>query len=113
MPEMILPTRVALRRKPVDPEDNVDESLRIRREWFHPDGNSGEEHKAKCRWIIVGFHDPDILELEVSAPAPQLQTVNRFLSVSALASMPRRGLWRWDGRWLRCRHRRWLQSRQG
>ena len=72
MPERFLPTRLALRRKPVDPEDNVDEELRI-----------GDDYKAKCRWIIVGFHDPDILELEVTAPAPQLQTVNLFLSVSA------------------------------
>ena len=38
MPERILPTRLALRRKPVDPEDNVDEELRI-----------GTDHKAKCR----------------------------------------------------------------
>lgn len=80
---MVLPTRLALRRKPVDPEDNVDESLRINREWFHPDGSGGVEYKAKCRLIIVGFHDPDILELEVSAPAPELQTVNIFLSASA------------------------------
>ena len=38
---------------------------------------------AECRRIIVGFHDPDILALETTSQAPQLQTINVFISVSA------------------------------
>ena len=47
MPDRILPTRLALRRKPVGPEGNVDEELRI-----------GKDHKAKCRWICLLYTSP-------------------------------------------------------
>ena len=40
----------------------------------------------KARWILIGFKDPDILELERSAPTPQSATIalvaNAFASLS-------------------------------
>ena len=52
---------------------------------LHSDLDSGPKRWsiAKCRWIIFGFCDPDILALETTSPAPQLQTINAFISVSA------------------------------
>ena len=38
---------------------------------------------AKCRLIIVGFHNPYILALKRTSEAPQLQTINVLISVSA------------------------------
>ena len=43
----------------------------------------GIAFKAKCRWIVISYHDPDILSLETTSPMPQLQTVHVFLAVSA------------------------------
>ena len=62
--DRIIPSRFALRYKPVDVPDGI-------------------EYKAKARWLLVGFHDPDVLILEVSSPTPHLQTINCFCSVSA------------------------------
>ena len=64
LPERIVRSRYALRRKPVDDA-------------------TGITFKAKCRWVIIGFDDPDILELEGACPTPQLQTINVFLSIAA------------------------------
>ena len=47
------------------------------------DGGSKRRSITKCRWVIVGFRDPDILSLETTSPAPQLQTINVFISVSS------------------------------
>ena len=38
---------------------------------------------SKARWITVGANDPNILALETTSPAPQFQTINVFISVSA------------------------------
>lgn len=32
--------------------------------------------KTQRRWIMVGFHDPDILHLEDTSPTPPLASVN-------------------------------------
>ena len=40
-------------------------------------------HEAKCRWIIVGFHDPDVFEQERSAPTPQGATINLVAAATA------------------------------
>ena len=52
---------------------------------LHSDLDSGSKRRsiAKCRWIIFGFFDPDLLALETTSCAPQLQTINAFISVSA------------------------------
>ena len=39
----------------------------------------------KARWILIGFKDPDILELERSAPTPQAATIS--LVANAFASL--------------------------
>lgn len=64
MPERIMRSRYAMRWKPVDTADGI-------------------HHEAKVRWIMIGFDDPDVLELEGASPCPQLQTINTFLAVSA------------------------------
>ena len=81
MPERILPSRPRSRKKPVDEADakgkpefalSLDSDL---------DGGSKRCSITKCRWVIVGFHDPDILSLETTVP--QLQTINVLISVSS------------------------------
>ena len=42
-------------------------------------------HQAKCRWILIGFRDPDVLDLERSAPTPQAATIN--LTTNAFACL--------------------------
>ena len=54
--DRIIPSRFHFRWKPIDQDGSI---TRV----------------AKCRWIIVGFHDPDIMELERSAPTPQGSTI--------------------------------------
>ena len=63
-PDRIIPSRLALRRKTVDDEKGI-------------------HYQAKARWIMVGFHDPDVFSLETTSPTPQLQTINIFLSAAA------------------------------
>eukprot|EP00971_Amphidinium_carterae_P121859 2413179-Amphidinium_carterae.4 len=73
-----------------------EESNRVRREepdrivrsryymkWKEVDTPEGVEYKAKCRWILIGFEDPDFLWLDGRAPSPQLSTVNLFLVATA------------------------------
>ena len=45
MPERVMRSRYALRWKPVNEDGKI-------------------IHAAKCRWVILGFEDPDVLELE-------------------------------------------------
>ena len=33
-------------------------------------------HKAKARWCVHGFKDPDIHEIERSCPTPELSSIN-------------------------------------
>ena len=43
----------------------------------------GESWKAKARWILLGHHDPDALEVERFAPTPATTTVMLFLQLIA------------------------------
>ena len=43
----------------------------------------GADAKAKCRWCVLGFHDPDLLKLERASPTPQTLSINTFLLVAA------------------------------
>eukprot|EP00971_Amphidinium_carterae_P348362 6490448-Amphidinium_carterae.1 len=40
---------------------------------------------AKCRWILIGFRDPDVLILEGESPTPQLYSLNVLLQAAASA----------------------------
>ena len=40
-----------------------------------------EHHGAKSRWIIQGFHDPDIAILNRSVPTPETQDVPLALQI--------------------------------
>ena len=46
------------------------------------DTAEGMQYEPKCRWIIIGFHDPDVLSLERTSPTPLSVTVNVMLSAS-------------------------------
>eukprot|EP00971_Amphidinium_carterae_P333290 6467958-Amphidinium_carterae.3 len=37
----------------------------------------------KCRWILIGFRDPDVLTLEGESPTPQLYSLNILLQTVA------------------------------
>ena len=66
-PDRIIPSRYHFRWKPVD-EGGIISKV------------------PKARWILIGFKDPDILELERIAPTPQAATIalvaNAFASLS-------------------------------
>ena len=62
--DRIVRSRCHLRRKPVDTA-------------------TGMAFVPKARWIVLGFEDPDVFQLETTSPTPQLQSINIFLSVSA------------------------------
>ena len=62
--DCIIPSRFHLRWKPVDEGGVI-------------------THQGKCRWIIIEFHDPDVLELERSAPTPQAATINMVTNAFA------------------------------
>ena len=64
--DRIIPSRFHFRWKPVDEDGKI-------------------VHQAKCRWILIGIKDPDILELERSAPTPQAATIN--LTTNACACL--------------------------
>ena len=57
MPERVMRSRYALRWEPVNEDGKI-------------------THAAKCRWVVLGFEDPDVLELEGSCPSPQMNTIN-------------------------------------
>ena len=40
-------------------------------------------HKAKARWCVHGFKDPDIHEIERSCPTPELSSINITLQILA------------------------------
>ena len=60
-PDRIIPSRYVYRNKPGE--------------------GFGSEPSAKCRWCVLGFRDPDLLELQRAAPTPP--TINNFLLVAA------------------------------
>jgi hypothetical protein len=64
--DRIIPSRFHFRWKPVDEDGKI-------------------VHQAKCRWILIGFKDPDVVELERSAPTPQAATIN--LTTNACACL--------------------------
>ena len=41
------------------------------------------EYKAKARWCVHGFKDPDIHEIERSCPTPELSSINITLQILA------------------------------
>ena len=67
-PDRIIPSRYHFRWKPVD-EGRVISKV------------------PKARWILIGFKDPDILELERSAPTPQSATIALVAIAFASLSM--------------------------
>ena len=81
MPERILPSRFRLRNKPADAVAKGQPEVTVPSE-PGDDEISKVWNIAKDRWIMVGFDDPDFLELETTSRAAQ-QTVNLFTSVSA------------------------------
>ena len=40
-------------------------------------------HKAKARWCVHGFKDPDTHEIERSCPTPELSSINNTLQILA------------------------------
>merc|ERR1712117_634989 len=63
-PNRIVRSRLHLRRKPTETPE-------------------GLEYNPKARWIIIGFEDPDVFQLEGTSPTPQLQSINIFVSIAA------------------------------
>lgn len=45
---------------------------------------------AKIRWIIQGFHDPDIKKLQRSVPTPEMSDV--LLTLQMIASLQADGI---------------------
>ena len=43
------------------------------------DDSTGISYTPKVRFIVIGFHDPDVLDYESSAPMPNQFTINVFL----------------------------------
>eukprot|EP00971_Amphidinium_carterae_P294716 5852223-Amphidinium_carterae.2 len=64
-PNRIISSRLHLRYKPVE-------------------GSSGfrMRHVAKCRWILIGYQDPDALALETRSPAVGMATIYLAISVA-------------------------------
>eukprot|EP00971_Amphidinium_carterae_P169131 3350546-Amphidinium_carterae.1 len=56
---------------------------RLHLRWKTESTSTGTKRSAKARWLLVGFHDPDVLTLDGAAPTPQLSTVNIVLQVIA------------------------------
>eukprot|EP00971_Amphidinium_carterae_P163432 3240555-Amphidinium_carterae.1 len=54
---------------------------RLHLRWKTESTSQGITHSAKARWILVGFHDPDVLKLDGAAPTPQLTSLNIVLQV--------------------------------
>ena len=43
-------------------------------------------YKAKARWCVHGFEDPDVHEIERSCPTPELSSINITLQILALTA---------------------------
>eukprot|EP00971_Amphidinium_carterae_P054288 1069486-Amphidinium_carterae.1 len=56
---------------------------RLHLRWKVESTSTGTKKSAKARWILVGFHDPDVLSLDGAAPTPQLTSLNVVLQVLA------------------------------
>eukprot|EP00971_Amphidinium_carterae_P141915 2810998-Amphidinium_carterae.2 len=56
---------------------------RLHLKWKTESTSTGTKRSAKARWLLVGFHDPDVLTLDGAAPTPQISTVNVVLQVIA------------------------------
>eukprot|EP00971_Amphidinium_carterae_P143619 2845466-Amphidinium_carterae.1 len=54
---------------------------RLHLRWKVESTSTGTTRSAKARWILVGFHDPDVLTLDGASPTPQLSTLNVVLQV--------------------------------
>ena len=46
-------------------------------------------YKAKARWCVRGFKDPDIHEIERSCPTPELSSINVTLQILASTTSER------------------------
>ena len=67
-PERVVPSRHVYREKPGE--------------------GIGACSSAKCRWCVLGHHDPDIMELKRSSPTPQTSSIYTFLLVAASLQRP-------------------------
>ena len=56
-------------------------SSRLVLRWKETD--TGYKAKAKARWCVHGFKDPDIHEIERSCPTPELSSINITLQILA------------------------------
>ena len=57
-------------------------SSRFDLRWRHTDAG----YKAKARWCVHGFRDPDIQEIERGCPTPELSSINITLQILASTS---------------------------
>ena len=62
--------------------DRIVPSRHVYRE--KPGEGLGADSAAKCRWCVLGFHDPDLLELERASPTPQTSSINTSVSYTHL-----------------------------